>query len=826
MAKTYYTYRIRVANRDRVQVEKWDAQHQDKGQPSGAFRYQENLAEIAPLLQTASNNELNDSSLVRSLGEALFDVLFDDVLRQDFVNFYYQVVQQEKQLLRVELDIDEQGMPEIAALPWEFMCMPARANLGTIWMGTVPDLVFSRRQSQWIAAQPIQLESDEKLRIALIISAPPNLPPVAYEPVQAALEKLAVEQAKRVELLPIVSSANPEAIDTVLSKDPHIFHFIGHGRMQNEGKQEVGEIALVDPDFNEAMWVDADYFSELFNQHRPGVVMLQACEGGMLSSSQAFVGVASKVVQQNVPVVVAMQYEVTNSTASRFALRFYQQLATEDPVDIAVQDGRRAIALGSMQYRKRDFATPVIFMRVQDGYLFKRQEQKFEFQANTESTNPSQQQKSTLIAALSNVKFKEEEGERGGTGSFYSYEIYLNDAIIEDEQSQDGNQQYRLSGNWLSLVHKSVYLLDKVVDTPWGNNKKPYGRFQVVVKTIKGELEEIWVKADRYNDSANNYAADKVQQLIEAKIQDLFKRQSMTKNSNPNDIIQRILNGTQTDYDVEALRQWLNSGAIQNLQVGKYNVNIGQGQDIHIGDRTYQGLDAQAIREVARSVLRGANATDIQEIVRSILKEEFHDLAQRENPQSSLPKTILVLASSPTNEARLRLDKEVREIDEGLRRSQQREKFTLQQRWAVRPDDLRRALLDLSPQIIHFCGHGSGEDGLVLEDDAGRAQLVPTEALVNLFKRFATRGLECVVLNACYSEIQADAIAAHIDYIVGMNSKIGDNAAIKFAVGFYDELGAGYSYEDAYHGGCDAIALQGIPEEHTPVFKNLKKKSN
>jgi hypothetical protein len=83
-----------------------------------------------------------------------------------------------------------------------------------------------------------------------------------------------------------------------------------------------------------------------------------------------------------------------------------------------------------------------------------------------------------------------------------------------------------------------------------------------------------------------------------------------------------------------------------------------------------------------------------------------------------------------------------------------------------------------------------------------------------------------VVLNACYSEIQANAIAEHIDYVVGMNSIIGDDAAIQFAVGFYDELGAGWSYEDAYNGGCDAIPLQGIPEENTPVFKNLKKKSN
>lgn len=391
MAKTYYTYRISVANRERVQVEKRNAQHQELGQPSGVFRYEEKLEEMAPLLQAArKKDELNDSSKARALGEALFDVLFDDVLRQDFVSFYHHVVQQEKQLLRVELDIDERGMPKVAALPWEFLCLPARANLGTIWMGTVPHLVFSRRRAQWVSAQPIQLDKDEKLRIALVVSAPPDLLPVAYEPVQEALEKLASEQANRVELLPIVNSANAEAIDTILSKEPHIFHFIGHGRMENEGNQEVGQIAFVDPDFNEAMWVDEDYFSELFNQHRPGVVMLQACEGGMLSTSQAFVGAASRIVQQNIPVVVAMQYEVTNSTASRFARHFYQQLAVDDPVDIAAQYGRRAIALGSTQYRKRDFATPVIFMRVQDGYLFKRQETEGESEAEDRSCKDEQ----------------------------------------------------------------------------------------------------------------------------------------------------------------------------------------------------------------------------------------------------------------------------------------------------------------------------------------------------------------------------------------------------------------------------------------------------
>lgn len=378
MLKTYYTYRIRVANRETVQIEQTDPERKSLGQPSGKFRYQEKITVAEPILVVARNNvenELNDSAQTRALGEALFEILFDDVLRQDFVNFYYKVVQQEKQLLRVELDIDEALMPEVAALPWEFMCLPQKANLGELRLGTDPNIVFSRRRSQWFPAQPIQLEEGEKLRIALVISAPQELPKVMYEKVQKSLEKLANDQTIPVELLPVVTSANAESINEILESQPHIFHFIGHGRLENEANQEVGQIAFTDPDFeDEAMWVDADYFSGLFAQHRPGVVLLQACEGGTLSASQAFSGVASRVVQMNIPVVVAMQYEVSNISASRFARRFYERLAKGDPVDIAAQNGRRSIALGPTQYRKRDFATPVIFMRVQDGYLFSRPE--------------------------------------------------------------------------------------------------------------------------------------------------------------------------------------------------------------------------------------------------------------------------------------------------------------------------------------------------------------------------------------------------------------------------------------------------------------------
>jgi hypothetical protein len=180
-------------------------------------------------------------------------------------------------------------------------------------------------------------------------------------------------------------------------------------------------------------------------------------------------------------------------------------------------------------------------------------------------------------------------------------------------------------------------------------------------------------------------------------------------------------------------------------------------------------------------------------------------------------RRILILAANPTDTGRLRLDAEVREIQEGLKRSAGRDRFEITSRWAVRTDDLRRALLEHEPHIVHFSGHGGGENGLALEDGQGKVKLVSTSALTRLFKQFP--GIECVLLNACYSEVQATALAALGPYVVGMTRAIGDRAAIEFAKGFYDGLGYNRSYPDAFEFGLTAIDLEGIPETATPVLK-------
>jgi hypothetical protein len=62
----------------------------------------------------------------------------------------------------------------------------------------------------------------------------------------------------------------------------------------------------------------------------------------------------------------------------------------------------------------------------------------------------------------------------------------------------------------------------------------------------------------------------------------------------------------------------------------------------------------------------------------------------------------------------------------------------------------------------------------VLHAAEGKAKLASSGALANLFGLFAGQ-IECVLLNACYSKVQAEAIYRHVDCVIGMNQAVGDS---------------------------------------------------
>ncbi|MBW4595772.1 MAG: AAA-like domain-containing protein [Brasilonema angustatum HA4187-MV1] len=182
---------------------------------------------------------------------------------------------------------------------------------------------------------------------------------------------------------------------------------------------------------------------------------------------------------------------------------------------------------------------------------------------------------------------------------------------------------------------------------------------------------------------------------------------------------------------------------------------------------------------------------------------------------------VLILAAIPDG---LRLDKEIRQIEEAIKRAVKRDLFEIKIRTAVRPQDIRRAIAEEHPQIVHFCGHGMEDGSLVLEDDGGNHKPVSPTGLAALFKLHANY-VKCVLLNACYSEKSAQAISQHINYTIGMNQPIGDKAAIVFAIGFYD--GLGYENPDsqdiierAFEEGLVAIQMEDVSQRQIPNLKN------
>jgi hypothetical protein len=201
------------------------------------------------------------------------------------------------------------------------------------------------------------------------------------------------------------------------------------------------------------------------------------------------------------------------------------------------------------------------------------------------------------------------------------------------------------------------------------------------------------------------------------------------------------------------------------------------------------------------------------------------DLLEGDAPEPASPKEfltlpagkvkILFLASNPADTPMLRLDKEARAIDEALRQAEYRQRFEIIQHWAVRVSDLQACLLRHEPNIIHFSGHGSETSEIVLENASGTSQALPAEALSRLFGLFKEH-LRCVVLNACYTQFQAEAIADQIECVIGMSKAIRDEACLNFSNAFYQALGYGKDIQTAFELGCLQIDLQGLAEGDIP----------
>ncbi len=158
---------------------------------------------------------------------------------------------------------------------------------------------------------------------------------------------------------------------------------------------------------------------------------------------------------------------------------------------------------------------------------------------------------------------------------------------------------------------------------------------------------------------------------------------------------------------------------------------------------------------------------------------------------------ILILEANPHQD--LRLNEEIRDLQNVIQESRDREEFDIRIELEVKSTELKQLIKQYKPNIVHFCGHGAGEDGLVFRDCK-----IGADTLSHLLES-CQHYLQCVVLNSCYSEVQANEIVKYIPYVIGINNTIADKDAIAFSMGFYSALGYGRSFQYAHRCGCKAI---------------------
>jgi WD40 repeat protein len=213
---------------------------------------------------------------------------------------------------------------------------------------------------------------------------------------------------------------------------------------------------------------------------------------------------------------------------------------------------------------------------------------------------------------------------------------------------------------------------------------------------------------------------------------------------------------------------------------------------------------------------------------------------------------VLLFAANPIGTEPLDLPREFREISDEVRQSTFRDEVELILVPGARPVDLLRKLNETQPQVVHFSLHGSpdeilleaqaqaleepvdrlestrracadrdmslieGEDAQGEQSAQGSPQPVSRAAIVEVLRSCDEGNLRLVVLNACDTRAHAEALAAVVDCVVGMNRSVTDRAAIKFAASFYGALAFGRSVQKAFDQGVARLRAEGIAETGAP----------
>jgi formylglycine-generating enzyme required for sulfatase activity len=306
----------------------------------------------------------------RELGGKLFEAVFGDEVRTCFGKSLDEASRQKETGIGLRLKLRLQEVPELADLPWEFLYDP-RFNRFPAQSNQTPIVRYIE-----LPARVTPLAINLPLRVLVVISSPtgdPRYPLLDVEREKSMLQKAfdPLIRREQVQVQWLAEATMPALQRCLRAGTFHVLHYIGHGGFDKQGGE--GVLVLEDGQ-RHSQWAGAERLSVLLHDHRwLRLVVLNCCEGALNSPTDPFAGVATSLIRQGIPAVVAMQFEISDNAAITFSSEFYAALVQGFPVDAAVAEARKAIFFSSNDI---EWGTPVLYMRSPDGVLFNMPEQR------------------------------------------------------------------------------------------------------------------------------------------------------------------------------------------------------------------------------------------------------------------------------------------------------------------------------------------------------------------------------------------------------------------------------------------------------------------
>jgi hypothetical protein len=300
-------------------------------------------------------------SQVRTFGGQLFDVVFSGELRATLQSSIDEASRQEAGV-RIRLRLSE--APKLVNLPWEYLFNSARNR----FIARSVDTPLVRYLD--IPGRIAPLAVTSPVNVLVMISSPEDYPPLDTTREWTKLnEALGDLEERGLLTLHRLEEPTLSALQRQLRRgDYQIFHFIGHGGFDEQAQDGV---LLLQDQYGRGRPVPGSFLGEILSGARQlRLAILNSCQGARAGRTDPFGGTAQSFVQQGIPAVIAMQFEITDKAASAFSREFYSAIADGYPVDAALAEARMGI-FG--EGNDLEWATPVLYMRSPDGRIFDMQ---------------------------------------------------------------------------------------------------------------------------------------------------------------------------------------------------------------------------------------------------------------------------------------------------------------------------------------------------------------------------------------------------------------------------------------------------------------------